>query len=88
MIKYLDGERKKLEEGLYKNVENNSLLYFTGNYNDHSAPVFERGEKPGEEYLIYGSDVGNLFRLNKSEVKKIVQKLRENASWIEKKLKE
>lgn len=85
---YLDGERKKLESGFYKNVKDNSLVYFTGKYNEHEAPVFEMEEKPGEEYFIYGSYTGNLFRLNKREIKKAAQKLKEKASWLEEKLKE
>jgi len=84
----LDGERKKLEIGFYKNVKDNTLLYFTGRYNEQEAPIFENEEKRGEEYFIYGHITGDLFKLNKKDINAEIKKSKEKRSWIEEKLKE
>lgn len=87
MVRYLDVERMKLEEGFYKNINDNSLLYFTGRYNTQEAPIFENG-KSKEDYFIYGPEIGSLIRLKKREVEKIAEKLNEKVSWIEEKLRD
>lgn len=86
MVRYLDVERMKLEEGFYKNINDNSLLYFTGRYNNQEAPIFENG-KSKEDYFMYGPEIGSLIRINKRDVEKISKKLKEKVSWIEEKLK-
>jgi hypothetical protein len=87
MEKYLDSEDEKLKKGFYKYEHSNNLFYFTGKYDRRTKdPIFENEHQIGEKRRFLPITVKRLYKIQKEEVRKILQGLKDKTNWLEKKL--
>jgi len=89
MAEYLDGDGKILRKGFYYYLKDPSqLIYFTGNFHSSGFPlwIFSGDEK---EYNLPSNNVEkDVSRVDSSKVKEKIKSLKQEASWLEKKLKD
>jgi hypothetical protein len=83
---YLDTEGHELEKGFYGSRISNGFVYFTGEYSLSGDPLCEFG--PNLTFNFQGGSGEVLDKINEENIKKRLEELKENVSWIEKKLKE
>jgi hypothetical protein len=88
MKEYLDREGKKLEKGFYTFTQTGRLEYFTGNYNQDGLPLFDDIENINKPKAFFCHNVMRLIGVSKDEIKKKINDLEKEKSWMEQKLKE
>lgn len=90
---YTDHDNKKLERGFYEILSmGHGLVYFTGEYSENGLPVFEKenaiGDKNNFKKEFDPFVTKRLLRLDKKDIKKILEELKQKTNWLEEKLKE
>jgi hypothetical protein len=94
MANYIDNNGKKIEKGFYRENHSGNLVYFTGKYDKETKfPVFEKENEIGNQKFFPLHVVRGLCKLNNKEIEEKLNNLKlndkkEEASWLEKKLKE
>ena len=89
MAEYLDKNGNKLEKGFYFFEKFSDLYYFSDRYDNDGSPLFERIKRIGREINLQDYLTRRLTRIeNQHEIKKSLKRFKENASWLEEKIKE
>jgi hypothetical protein len=95
MTDYFDNNNNKLEKGFYEVLSmglGKGLIYFTGEYSSDGLPIFEKGNAIGDKNNFKREFdhflTKRLLKLEKEEVNKQLNELKNKTSWIEEKLRE
>lgn len=84
---FLDYEGKELNKGFYRFYDSGKLIYFTGEYKRQGA-VFEEVELTKKITLPREKCSGLLEKVDKEKISKKLEILKNEANWLEKRLKE
>ena len=102
MVNYLDSDGKKIEKGFYernsctddrmffKAILRGEIVYFTGQYQEETGkPIVNiKDYKIRNVSMEYDeNDCRKLIPVSAEEIKSKIKKLRRNANWLEKNLK-
>jgi len=84
---FLDYEGRELKKGFYRFYDSGKLIYFTGEYKKQGA-LFEEVEQTKKITLAREKCSGLLEKVNKEKISKKLESLKNEANWLEERLKE